>query len=385
MIWHDFIRRSAGVGLLIVLVGIVPAGAQTLTLQGGGALTLDNGSTLDLGSATMLVETGGGRVTGGSGTLTATRTLSAPDGANVAGLGLAITSAADLETTTVTRGHVVQTAGSHEGVARYYELESTSNAELNATLVFHYTDAELNGLDEDSLRLYRSDDGGTSWTERDGPVDPAANTVAAADVTPFARWTAASSEAPLPVELTAFEAVRDGDAVHLSWQTASETDNAGFEIQERENGGEGEWQNLGFVEGAGTTGEPQGYAFTAEGLDVGTYAFRLKQVDRDGTAAYSAEVEVTLGLEAAYRLSKPAPNPTRGTATMKLTVREPQHVRVTAYDALGRRVTTLYDGDLEAHHAERIRFVGRRLPSGPYFLRATGETFTATRRVTLVR
>jgi hypothetical protein len=73
----------------------------------------------------------------------------------------------------------------------------------------------------------------------------------------------------LPVELTSFEVRLDGDAVQLRWTTASETNNAGFEV-------------LHFVEGHGTTTEAQTYGFTAEELSAGRYVFRLRQIDYDG-------------------------------------------------------------------------------------------------------
>jgi hypothetical protein len=68
-----------------------------------------------------------------------------------------------------------------------------------------------------------------------------------------------------------------------------------------------------------------------------------------------------------------------------MTVRETQHVSVDAYDVLGRRVATIYHGRLPANRTERLRLEGHRLPSGLYFVRAVGDDFSITRRVTLVR
>ena len=77
---------------------------------------------------------------------------------------------------------------------------------------------------------------------------------------------------PLPVELIAFDAVADGATLLLTWSTASETNNAGFEIHSKigspilENEA---WQVLGFVEGHGTTLEQQRYTYRAEALEPG--------------------------------------------------------------------------------------------------------------------
>ena len=93
--------------------------------------------------------------------------------------------------------------------------------------------------------------------------------------------------------------------MRLAWTTASETDNAGFYVEHRREGG---WADLGFVEGAGTTAEAQRYAFRATALEAGTHRFRLRQVDRDGTEHLSAEVELAVGQRGALSVEA-GPNP----------------------------------------------------------------------------
>ena len=84
-------------------------------------------------------------------------------------------------------------------------------------------------------------------------------------------------------------------------------------------------------------------------------------------------------------LSAPRPNPTSGTAELTLTVETAQAVRAEVYDVSGRRVATLFDGTA-APGAEIVLTVeGAGLPAGVYVVRATGETFDATQRLTLTR
>lgn len=97
----------------------------------------------------------------------------------------------------------------------------------------------------------------------------------------------------LPVELVAFSATLDGTAARLAWTTVSETNNAGFAV-EQETGTA--WAERGFVAGHGTTNERHDYAFLADALAPGRHRFRLRQVDFDGTTHYSAAVEVFLGV-----------------------------------------------------------------------------------------
>jgi hypothetical protein len=187
---------------------------------------------------------------------------------------------------------------------------------------------------------------------------------------------------PLPVELTAFTARADGPAILLAWTTASETNNAGFEIQFRERD---DWRALGFVEGKGTTTEAQSYRFRVERLAPGRYTFRLKQIDFDGSFAFGPSVEVLVEPPGAFHLSPAFPNPFHPATRFTLTVRRGQSVRVEVFDLLGRRRAMLHDGFLSSGDAHAFRFDAAGLPSGPYLVRATGERFVATRPVTLLR
>jgi hypothetical protein len=197
----------------------------------------------------------------------------------------------------------------------------------------------------------------------------------------------------LPVELTAFEALVDGEAVELRWTTASETNNAGFEVQHLSGGASARpanldlphWDVLTWVEGHGTTAEPQTYRVRTEPLTPGTHRFRLRQVDFDGTFAYSPEVEVAVGLPVTHRLTAPYPNPFTSEARFSLAVATAQHVRLAAYDLLGREVARLFDARLPAHSSRAFQLDATDLPSGTYVLRAVGETFTTSRTVTLLR
>ena len=88
---------------------------------------------------------------------------------------------------------------------------------------------------------------------------------------------------------------------------------------------------------------------------------------------------------AAYRLSRMYPNPFSGESQFTLEVNALQAVRVEVYDALGRRVALLHDGDLAAGIAHRFTVDARSLAAGTYLVRATGEDFAATERVTVLR
>ena len=193
---------------------------------------------------------------------------------------------------------------------------------------------------------------------------------------------AANPDAPLPVELTSFEALVDGSNVTLRWSTASETNNAGFAIERRLTDG---FEEIGFVAGAGTTADRMDYTFVAGELTPGTHSFRLRQVDFDGVFTYSAVIEVDVALGDSYVLSEAYPNPFNPATTIELAVKESQAIRVDVFNVLGRRVATLFDAAMAAGQLERLHFQADGLPSGIYVVRVQGAQFTESRRVTLLK
>jgi hypothetical protein len=86
-----------------------------------------------------------------------------------------------------------------------------------------------------------------------------------------------------------------------------------------------------------------------------------------------------------YLLEPVFPNPFNTTASVGFAVGRTQRVDLALYDALGRRVRTLYNATAEANHRVEVQIDGRTLPSGLYLVRLAGTGFSTTRRVTLLR
>jgi hypothetical protein len=197
----------------------------------------------------------------------------------------------------------------------------------------------------------------------------------------------------LPVELVDFIVTPDGQDVVLRWSTASETGNKGFAIEQsvvgRSAAGaypEAAFREVAFVDGAGTSTQLQSYSHTLRGLAPGTYQFRLRQDDMDGTSSYSVPRSVEIDMNGAFLLRPSGPNPFRARTTFELQVRETQPVQVALYNVLGQRVKSLFAGTLRGGAQPRsIAIDGAGLASGVYFYRITGRTFDATGRVTRVR
>ena len=196
--------------------------------------------------------------------------------------------------------------------------------------------------------------------------------------------------APLPVELQELTVQQHDQRALLEWTTASETNNAGFYVETQPLSAdstttESDWTDLGFVEGTGTTDTPQSYQFETDALDYGAHAFRLRQVDTDGTETATDPVTIEVQLDDAYAIDAPYPNPSNEQATLPVTVQETQRVQVMLYDMLGRRIATVHDGEIRGQDTQAIQLDTGRLASGTYFVRVRGKDFTATERVTVVR
>ncbi len=92
---------------------------------------------------------------------------------------------------------------------------------------------------------------------------------------------------PVPVEFTTFTAAVSGNEISLNWETSTETNNKGFDIERIQVTGSSsqEWEQVGFVEGKGTTTEEQKYSFTDKKVPAGKYTYRLKQIDFTGACS----------------------------------------------------------------------------------------------------
>ena len=112
---------------------------------------------------------------------------------------------------------------------------------------------------------------------------------------------------PLPVELTSFTAAANSNTADLKWNTATEVNNYGFEVQRTVNSGS--WAKVSFVAGNGTSNVPHNYSYTDKVGTAGTYSYRLKQIDHNGAFTYSQEVQVTIAVPKVLALSQNFPDP----------------------------------------------------------------------------
>ena len=191
----------------------------------------------------------------------------------------------------------------------------------------------------------------------------------------------------IPVELTSFKSSINGNAVTLFWETATEVNNSGFMIQRKLKGDD--YTEIGFVPGFGTTAEPKKYSFADNNLNSGSYSYRLKQIDFDGTFSYSDEIEVEIVAPIAFGLDQNYPNPFNPTTKISFSLPSDSKITLKVFDILGQEVITLINGNL-ASGVHTYDFNAKNLNSGVYFykLEAAGQngvSFTDVKKMILIK
>jgi hypothetical protein len=168
----------------------------------------------------------------------------------------------------------------------------------------------------------------------------------------------------IPVELISFLSEINNNDVILSWVTSSEINNKGFEIYRKERIA-AEWHSLGFVEGKGTSVKRNEYFFVDKNLTYGSYQYRLKQYDYNGSFVYSNVIESSI-LPMRFKLEQNFPNPFNPSTEIKFTLSSESKVKLILYNAIGEALRILTD-EIYAAGSHSVKLNGENLTAGVYF------------------
>ncbi len=195
----------------------------------------------------------------------------------------------------------------------------------------------------------------------------------------------------VPVELSSFIASAADGKAELKWQTASELNNYGFEIQKRTANNDEQiknnWQKIGFVNGKGTTTDINNYSFVDENILAGKTFYRLKQLDFDGSFTYSNEAEVDASVPVIFSLEQNYPNPFNPSTVISYQLPVNSYVTLKVYDLLGNEVATLVNGQKPAGKYEVEFSAGQNLSlsSGVYFYTIKAGDYISSKKMLLIK
>ena len=191
----------------------------------------------------------------------------------------------------------------------------------------------------------------------------------------------------VPVEMTAFAANQIGNNVELKWQTATETNNNGFDIQRSYDNKQ--FISVGFVKGNGTTSEKCSYSFTDTKPENSVCYYRLKQKDFNGKFEYSKVIEVRFQNEVSFNLEKNYPNPFNPSTNIRFNIPVDANVRIAVYNSLGQVMGNAANGFYQAGN-HIINFNAANLTSGIYYYTITakginGAEYVKTEKMMLMK
>jgi hypothetical protein len=190
-------------------------------------------------------------------------------------------------------------------------------------------------------------------------------------------------DAILPVQFLGLAAVPGDSRVTLNWRTASEQNNARFEIAR-------DGELVASQAGQGSSASAHDYSWTDRGLVNGrSYRYTLSSVSANDEREELQSIQATptaegLTVVTAYALHEAYPNPFNPTTTISYDLKEAGLVKLAVFNLLGQNVATLVSS-LQSAGQHSVTFDATGLPSGAYLYRIETNGFSATRKMLLMK
>ncbi len=190
----------------------------------------------------------------------------------------------------------------------------------------------------------------------------------------------------LPVELATFSGKMSKENIELLWETATEKNNYGFEVERNtaSNNEENSWEKIGFVAGNGNSNSVKSYSFTDPSPREGKSIYRLKQIDLDGKYEYSKEIEVEYRGAKGFALEQNYPNPFNPTTKISYNMAKRGNVTIKIFNSIGEEVRELVNMTKEAGNYS-VEFNAGDLPSGTYFCVMNTAGYRKTNKLLLIK
>lgn len=270
--------------------------------------------------------------------------------------------------------HNVFVKGNYAHIAYYkegYVVLDISNP-LNPTMVGQYdTYPSTSGTYEGCWGVY--------------PYFPS-GTVIASDISTGLYILDFTLDNTVPVELISFTHKINYPFIQLTWETRSELNNKGFEIQKSIDGEY--WSYLDFINGFGTTASNRKYSFIDKIPTEGKSFYRLVQIDYDGTRTNSNMIEVDFNKSISFSLEQNYPNPFNPTTKIKYSIGNDVNYQgntvIKIYDVLGNEIAEILNEKKAAGEYE-IEFNANSLAAGIYLYKLSSGDFVLTKKLILLK
>ena len=357
-----------------------------VTLAGGvgvsGALTLTNGIITST-STNILTMADGSSVSGGSNTafvdgpmakIGSTDFVFPVGNVDTLGqIGISNLSASETFTAQYTKAEASNSSSLTYPLTKVSKVESWQLERAGsetADVTLYWQDSKYSGIGSLSdLRVAHYNSTNSAWEELSGATTTGSASLTSSQsgsitiagvssFSPFTFGTTDNTTNTLPVELISFNLSYKDNSINLHWQTASELNNDGFEIQRSEDAES--WEKIGFVKGNGNSNTIQNYTFIDNSPKVFNY-YRLKQIDFDGAFDYSEVIFSKLSQSLSLKVY---PNPVINFINIKqLDINNAKQISL--YDASGRHIQDI--------NINNLKIDVSNLYSGYYYIVVTQE------------
>ncbi len=374
---------------------LLPDTVKNLTFDNAFADTLSKEVTVtgvaSIKSGASVVESPGKYIIG---TATTTQTVGTGANSNIGGLGVGINSGTDnLGDVTISRtagpsGAI--TTGGMVSINRSWTISQSGSAPASGRdLTLTWDSGDDNGLDMTKAVVWKNDGSGwssaTNLSGTDASGSGGIRAITVNGVTSFSKWTVSDAANPLPVELSSFTGIAGKDGVELKWTTASELNNLGWDVERASSSTtpRQDWITIGSVKGSGNSTTLKQYSYLDKEALSGSFKYRLKQKDIDGTFKYSDIVEVKNNVVLSYKLGN-YPNPFNPSTKITFEIPVNGMVNITVYNMLGEKVQTIVNQRMESGDHEII-FNASKLASGMYIYRLAAGSNVIAKKMLLLK
>ncbi|MER3523852.1 MAG: hypothetical protein C4326_07225 [Ignavibacteria bacterium] len=381
-------------GTLTLTSGLIQLGFNTLTIGSSGSISGDSSSSYIVTNGT------GGLMRNGVGASARSFPIGPTPGSynpvTITNSGTPDDFSASVKTT-----FDVTPPQPDRVVNRQWTIMEAVAGGSNATLVFQWNINEQAVGFSTASPIVIGQHKGTQWNEVPATLDGSnPYTATAANFTSFSLFSVGNTGA-LPVQISSFTGqAMPRRGVVLRWTTISEINNYEFYIQRRAHAVSTftELPNS-FVPGHGTTNVPQHYDYHDSSVAAGSWFYRLRQVDLDGSVHFTDAIHVDVltgvheNVPLQFALFQYYPNPFNPSTEIRFTVDVSAHTTLDVYNLLGQKLATLFDDLAGPGQYYTVRLDASRLASniegglasGVYLYRLQCASRTSIKKLIIVK